>query len=224
MADKYPDTVKSLLDGDEKKVLAKAQSILKSIIRPEMGEFDKELAIYDYLATYGAYDYSSYALHTGRPVVPEDPPANPEAYNVYGALVDALAVCEGWSDAYQLLFTLVGLKSETPIGSLSGEPHKWVSVQVDGEWYQIEATKKAEKGSSSLYSSTFNFTYQDANDFLSYSGGDERAISQKYDYMNRMDRERNPDKSPFEFEEEEAAAAAERAKVATRQLTRKSTP
>jgi hypothetical protein len=119
VADKYPDTEKSLLDGDERKVLAKAQSILKEIITPGMGEFEKELAIYDYLATYGAYDYSSYAENNGRLADPEDPPANPEAYNVYGALVDALAVCEGWSDAYQLLFTLVGMKSETPIGSLS---------------------------------------------------------------------------------------------------------
>ncbi|QGQ97353.1 hypothetical protein EHS13_21925 [Paenibacillus psychroresistens] len=207
VADKYPETALSLLDTEEQQILKKAQSMLKPIIKPEMGEFQKEKAIYDFLVTYGSYDYNTLRISRGQSVDLSDPPANPYAGNVHGSILDGFAVCSGWSEAYHLLFTLVGMESKAPLVKLNGEAHQFVSVKVDGEWYHIEATTKEELGSKTFYYQSFNFTYEDAIQFLGYSnGGDMRATSRKYDYLNHMNRVRQPDKSPFEIEDEEKAA------------------
>lgn len=209
LADKHPQLTK-FLDVKESKVLHKAQEILKQVIQEGMNEFEKEKAIYDYLVSYGEYDWNTFLLDTGEPLDSDFPPANPQAHNVYGSLVDGMAVCDGWSEAYHLLFSLSGLESWMPEGTLYGDSHQWVAVRIDGEWYQVEATIKDESGSPSSYYTNFNFTFEDGVNLLNYRGGDERAVSRKYDYLNKMNRVREPNKSPFEFEEEEAKWEAER--------------
>lgn len=180
IANKYPELAGSLLSEQEIKALTKAQSIIKEVIKPGMSEFEREKAIYDYLVQYGAYDFNALNIADGSPINPECPAANPNAYNVYGALVDGLAVCEGWAEGYYMVLTVAGLECEIQIGSHGGTPHAWVSVKVDGEWFQIETTHKAEKGNGGFYHNAFNFTYEDGV-ARGYSGGDKRATSRKYE-------------------------------------------
>jgi len=208
LADKYPDLAKRLLDSDQRKSLAAARRILDRVIRTGMGELEKEMAIYEHMVGFGRYDWNAYMEIIGSPLYPDEPPANPNAASLYGALVDGSAVCEGWSEAYHLLFLLSGIKSKTVIGKLRGELHQWVAVRIDGEWYHVESTTKNDP--DSMYLRSFNFTYADANNFLGYDGGEEKAKSERFDYLNRNNRPRNPDKSPFEFEAEEAAEEAKR--------------
>ena len=181
IVNKYPELTKSLLYGLEVEALAKAQSIVKEIIKPGMSEFEKEKAIYDYLVQLGAYDHNSLNEAMGWPLNPNLPPAGEHPGDAYGALVEGLAVCEGWSRAYHLMFTLAGLEAEVQEGVHGDILHAWVSVKVDGDWYQVETTHKASKGSNSFYHSTFNFTYEEGV-ALGYSGGDKRAKSNKYGY------------------------------------------
>jgi len=180
----YPEH-RTKLSPKQLQTLDKASSILKQVLKPGMTEFEKEKAIYDYMVTYGVYDYNTlWVNHYGKEPDPDLSPSNDDAYNSYGALVEGLAVCSGWADAYHLLFTLAGLESELQVGTSYGEGHAWVSVKVDGEWYQIEATTKSDVPQ---YKRSFNFTYADGDQLLGYGGGDKRAVSRKYDDMNDME-------------------------------------
>lgn len=176
----YPEFRESMKDSE---LLQKAISILDEVLKPGMSEFEKEKAIYDYMVTYGKYDYNAYYKHKGMPVSENLPPANPLAYTASGALLDGLAVCDGWADAYHLLFTMAELESELHTGYLNGEAHEWVSVKVDGEWYQVESTTKS---SSPYYHKRFNFTYEDGMKYLGYKGGNSKAVSRTYDELNGM--------------------------------------
>jgi hypothetical protein len=199
-ANQYPE-YRAKLNKEQLQTLDKATSILQQVLKPGMTEFEKEKAIYDYMVTYGTYDYNTlWVNHYGREPNPDLPPSNDDAYNSYGALIEGLAVCSGWADAYHLLFTLAGLESKVQIGTLYGEAHAWVSVQVDGEWYQVESTAKSDVPE---YRQSFNFTYADGGQFLGYGGGDRRAVSRKYDDMNEMEFTRDPDAAMRKQMEEE---------------------
>lgn len=190
VADKYPGLAASILTEDERAALAKAQSLVKELIKPEMGEFEREKAVYDYLVQYGRYDYNTYYLTVGIPLSPNNPPANNNASSAYGGLIDGLAVCGGWTEAYYAVLTLAGLEVEKQFGSLYGESHTWVSVKVDGAWYQIETTNKAKKGDPGFYGDCFNFSY-DKGRKLGYSSGDRRATEANYEKVLRRDSNAN---------------------------------
>ncbi len=64
----------------------------------------------------------------------------------YGALVKGVAVCAGYTKAYQLLLQKVGITSWYVSGD-SKEPdengstsHAWNLVKIDGEWYYTDVT------------------------------------------------------------------------------------
>ncbi len=67
---------------------------------------------------------------------------NPNAYTVYGALVEGKAVCEGYSRAMQLLLSKVNIENTLVTGfSLdSNEGHMWNQVRINGDYYHLDAT------------------------------------------------------------------------------------
>lgn len=102
--------------------------ILDSVITEGMSDYEKELAIHDYLVTHCKYS--------------EDPvmPSGSDVYRAYGALVNQDAVCNGYAEALQLLFMCAGIKSEFVIGTAGGVDHAWNLVQLNGKWYHLDAT------------------------------------------------------------------------------------
>lgn len=64
----------------------------------------------------------------------------PRAYDCYGAAVNGLAVCEGYSKFFQFLCYLTGIKCGVVIGTGDGEPHMWNVAQVDGRWLHTDVT------------------------------------------------------------------------------------
>ncbi len=63
----------------------------------------------------------------------------------YGALVNGVAACEGYSRAVKLLLDEAGIKSALVSGTAiddSGktEPHMWNAVELGSEWYYLDAT------------------------------------------------------------------------------------
>ncbi len=61
-------------------------------------------------------------------------------FSAYGAVVDGEAVCEGYSKAIQLLMTRVGIVCSTVRGEADGVAHMWNVVEMNGEWYHLDAT------------------------------------------------------------------------------------
>ncbi len=71
--------------------------------------------------------------------------AGKNVYNIYGALVNKQAVCEGYARAYKLILDELGIPCIIACGTgrnSSGETesHAWNYVQIDDNWYAVDVT------------------------------------------------------------------------------------
>lgn len=87
-----------------------------------MSEYEKEKTLHDLLATKVSYVSTA------------------NAHNAYGALVEGLAVCEGYAEALQCLLQRVGIQSIQVYGESKGENHAWNMVLIDGAYYLVDLT------------------------------------------------------------------------------------
>ena len=73
------------------------------------------------------------------------------AHTAYGALVQDndgnanCAVCDGYSQAYVYLLEQAGINAAMIVGVAGGNAddtggHAWTAVELDGEWYEVDAT------------------------------------------------------------------------------------
>lgn len=108
------------------KLYDKVNEIIPRIIDSNMTDYEKELAIHDYIVTNCEYGYVDYS--------------NDYAYRAYGALVQGKAVCNGYAEAMALLLNCVGLENDIMTGWANGELHAWNRVKLDGKWYQVDST------------------------------------------------------------------------------------
>lgn len=81
--------------------------------------YDKVLAVHDYLCNTVVYQ------ETGE-----------DSHSAYGALINKVAVCEGYALAFQKIMDTMGI----PCFVATGNQHAWNVVQVDGQWYHIDVT------------------------------------------------------------------------------------
>ncbi len=94
-------------------------------------EFNRELLLHDWVVRRVEYDSAAAADQTGE---------YPQAYTVYGALVEGKAVCEGYARAMQLLLRKAGMGCSLISGKAGGDEHMWNLVTVDGALYHLDAT------------------------------------------------------------------------------------
>lgn len=124
-------TAYNRLTSSDLALLDRAQSIIVQIISPEMSDYEKELAIHDYIVTTTSYDYDR--LHNDT--IPDS------SYTAAGVLINKVAVCEGYSEATKLLLNLIGIECEIVTGFAGNNTaHAWNIVKIDGEWYMLDTT------------------------------------------------------------------------------------
>jgi transglutaminase-like putative cysteine protease len=109
---------------------AKADAVVAEVIKPSMGDYEKELALHDWLVRHARYDLANFQANT----VP-----NPE-YTPYGVLVLGTGVCQSYASAFQQLADRAGLETRMVSGTGNGADHAWNQVQVDGVWYNLDVT------------------------------------------------------------------------------------
>jgi hypothetical protein len=144
----------------------KVDEIINSIIRPDMSELEKELAIHDYIITHTRYDKENYIKDT----IPD------ESHTAYGALVKGVAVCDGYSRTFQILLNAVGIESTMVVGDLdsayprdnesnSGNKktvtHAWNIVKIGEDYFQVDLTADdpiSDDGSNILSHQYFNIS------------------------------------------------------------------
>lgn len=115
-------------------------------------DVEKEKIIHDYIISNTNYDYS--ALNGS------DKDVNPHARDIYGAIVEGKAVCEGYAKAFQYLCYCVGINATQVCGTSDGENHMWDAVKIDNEWYQIDLTWDDDdmSGAGVVYYGYFNLS------------------------------------------------------------------
>ena len=91
--------------------LSKAKDILRGIVREGMSEEEKIFNIYSWFGDNVQYDYQ-YSNGFYQSVLERFPEAaTSKAFHAEGALIDGLAVCEGYAKSYLLLLRLEGIES-----------------------------------------------------------------------------------------------------------------
>lgn len=121
-------------DCDAYKVWTQAREILSTIITNDMTDFEKAHMIYDYVISSITYDnamleqmkLSSTALY--------------RAHFLEGAILDKVAVCDGYSKAFELLCRIEGIDVITVYGRAGNVGHAWNKVYIDSAWRFVDAT------------------------------------------------------------------------------------
>lgn len=91
-------------------------------ITPSMTEYDKARVYFTWLCNHCQYDYHSSETSM--------------SHSGYSALLNGLAVCDGYTAAYNLLLKLEGISCTT----MSTEDHIWTVATLDGTSYHIDPT------------------------------------------------------------------------------------
>ena len=111
--------------------LAEIENVKNQILSQKTGDAYQDIKmVHDYLIDSVEYDTTL---------------SNPDIYNIYGALVSKLSVCEGYAKSYKYLMDALGIPCVIVIGtgtnsSGQSENHAWNYVQINNIWYGIDTT------------------------------------------------------------------------------------
>ena len=142
----------------------RAKMILRDIITDTMTEYEKVLAIYEYLIMAVSYDYDAYY----NPNIGDDEKNN-TCYYLEGVFEAGRAVCDGKSKAFVLLCGIEGIDSVRAFGEIvgGGIGHAWNYVLLDGIWYMADTTNgdiryEADSAISDFFGGRFETVGYDA--------------------------------------------------------------
>jgi len=93
-------------------------------------EYEKIKVIHDYLIDTIEYEETLTQNHI---------------YDIYGALINKICVCEGYAKAFQYLMNQTGIENTIVIGTGENsknqtENHAWNYVRLNEQWYAIDVT------------------------------------------------------------------------------------
>ncbi|MFW2490705.1 transglutaminase domain-containing protein [Clostridium chromiireducens] len=101
---------------------SRVKKIVADIAPNSMNQFEKELAIHDWIIKNTQYD-QSYTI-----------------YDPYNTLIKHSGVCEGYTLLAQKMFTAAGIKSILIEGTADGQSHAWNMVYINGQWHHVDLT------------------------------------------------------------------------------------
>ena len=102
-------------------------------ITAEMTEREKALAYFTWICENCAFDFNS--------------TVNSMSHSGYSALIDGLAVCDGYTAAYNLFLKLEGITCST----VSTEDHIWTVAELDGTVCHIDTTWGDDRSGTIAY-------------------------------------------------------------------------
>lgn len=106
----------------------KVNYIMEEYLSNSSDELTLEYIINDYLLDNVTYDYDNYQSNT----IPDI------SHTAYGALVNGVAVCDGYAKAVKLLANKLGIES----GIITSDEmnHAWNYIKINGNYYNIDVT------------------------------------------------------------------------------------
>lgn len=113
-----------------KEIGKRVNQIIKSVIKKDMTNYQKVLAVHNWMIRNVKYDY--YSLMRGY--VPS------VSHTAKGALIKKVAVCDGYSHAFQMVMQKLKIPCRFVTGSSDGVGHAWNMVKLSGKWYHIDVT------------------------------------------------------------------------------------
>lgn len=113
-----------------KAVGKRVNQVVKSVIKKDMTNYQKVQAVHNWMIRNVKYDY--YSLKRGY--VPS------VSHTAKGALLKKVAVCDGYSHAFQMVMRKLKIPCRFVTGSSGSVGHAWNMVKLSGKWYHIDVT------------------------------------------------------------------------------------
>lgn len=160
-------------DSQAELVYESAKIILRQIIDDNMTDYEKMLAIFDYVNYSTIYDRYVYSLAVGggegEGLLPEY-----KVFYLEGVILDGVAVCDGIAKTIAFLANMEGIeaiKINGTAGTISNTVgHAWnkVYLEIDGvsDWYIIDATLGVSDGAEAYTDANLNDAYDEGEDYV----------------------------------------------------------
>lgn len=126
ISDAYKNGNDSGLKDEDKETLKLASDVLEKIIKKEMNNYEKELAVYKWMYKH---------IGQGHGSVVALPGSNRNAFTPHDVLSGQNAVCVGYATTFRLFMNMLGMDCHI----VHNDYHSWDMVQLDDkEWYQVD--------------------------------------------------------------------------------------
>ncbi|MDD6380361.1 MAG: transglutaminase-like domain-containing protein [Lachnospiraceae bacterium] len=126
ISDAYKSGDDSKLSDTDKETLKTASDILKKIIKDGDSDYQKELAVYEWM-------YEN--IGQGQSTVVTLPAASGSDFTPQGVLVSKQAVCVGYATTFRMFMQMLGMDCHI----VHNDYHSWDLVKLDdGNWYHVD--------------------------------------------------------------------------------------
>ncbi len=161
----------------------KAKEVLRSIIDDKMSDYEKVLAIYDWITYNIIYDrgLTKETSDLKNDTVRYGSLYKNSSFYAEGVFLYGVAVCNGIGSAFSIMSNIEGIPAIKTMGTVKDGSHTWVKVYVDDEWYVCDPTwsnARDERDSSQYYE---YITY----DFFMMSEPEAGAYSNRTEFTDK---------------------------------------
>lgn len=124
------------LDEFQMEIYERAVQVMEEVLTEDMTDYEKELAIHDYIVANITYDVDNLSVFETHGEHASDP---------YGALVEGRCICLGYTTTFQMFMDML----EIPCITIRGESihedednadHAWNMVELNGHSYYVDVT------------------------------------------------------------------------------------
>lgn len=130
ISDAYKSGDASQLSKDDRETLEMAKEVLDEIVTEDMGNYEKELAVYIWMKE----NLGGNGGVIGRPGV------NLRAYTPHDVLLSRNGVCVGYATTFRLFMNMLGMD----VHIVHNDYHSWDLVEIeDGQWYHVDVYNDA---------------------------------------------------------------------------------
>ena len=153
-----------LADRDQV-ILQSCRDLLGEIITEEMSDYEKELAVHDWMIAWAEYDQAALSSLPGAQ-------PTPDSDNPYGFFTGRAAICTDYTSTFQLLMDLLGIECVTVEGTAYNgtEDHAWNMVRLDGDWYCVDVTWDDPVSSTPVSPAAAHMYFNVTSDFMRQFG------------------------------------------------------
>lgn len=169
ISDAYRSGDVSALNDRDKETLALAKAVIEAEITPEMTDYEKELAIYQYLTA---------GMRASTGVLTVINTGSGEYAEPHDVLKNHSAVCVGYATTFRLLMQMLGI--DCKVVHDSGLGHTWNLVKLEDGWYHVDCYMDADSAGFR------NFNMDDAACAVDHSWNRDffpAADGRKYNYI-----------------------------------------
>ena len=167
-------------------IYLRAKEVLREIIDDRMSDYEKVLAIYDWISYTTVYDRGLTSLSESLSKTSSQYLSLYKNSSFYaeGVFLYQVAVCNGLGSAFSIMANIEGIPAYKTMGKVKSGSHTWVKVFVNDEWYICDPTwsSAVDTSNSSQYYEymTYDFFMLSDDEAGAYQGRTEFAGKESY--------------------------------------------